>query len=177
MKKAEARLRNKRNQRTALKKAERKKELRKAAPHLEPKGGPTGIPTIGVAQFPDKDFHFWLAHGVNYIVSDHENGTWEPVFDDIYKGTTPTPDEITTVLLARYPDTKNWTVNTKAAVAWAVTDRAVVHVYYKEVQRRVASAHPELERDEVEDLAMKPHQPIVWGVFKYLRDRLLSRRV
>jgi hypothetical protein len=125
--------------------------------------------------FPDEQLLFWLAHGVNYMVSDYDQGLWNPLFEGIYEGKFTEPPELAQAIMLRYQDQKEWPVEAKAAVAWTVSERHIVYIYYREVLRRLRSSHPDVE--DLEALARQPHQAQVWEVFKFLKDKLLGKKV
>ena len=116
--------------------------------------------------FPDDQYHFWLAHGINYILSNYEEGLWEPLFPDIY-GENPTiPTEVAQVLVDKGLDnaaTGNTSRPYQVAIAWAVTPRNVVYIYYREVLRRLLISDPKCD---AETMAVLPGQPVVWEVFR-----------
>lgn len=41
-----------------------------------------------------EDHVFWIAHGINFIHSDLDQGIWDPLYPEIYQGTLPTPETI-----------------------------------------------------------------------------------
>jgi len=125
--------------------------------------------------FPDEQFRFWLAHGVNYIVSDYENGIWEPMFPSIYENTAVDSAVIAKTITTKFtPLTdkeKHWPKAGKTAMSWSLMTREVVYIYYREViQRLKASLKGKDVETTVEELATSPGNPIVWGVFKYMLD-------
>ena len=122
--------------------------------------------------FPDTQMFFWLAHGVNHILSDHEKGLWTPLFEGIYEGNLSSPNAIAEGLMAKYAGVTEWPIEAKAAIGWAVSNRKIVYIYYKEALRRLAACHPE---EELETMAIQPHQPEVWSLFAYMKNKVLNR--
>lgn len=130
---------------------------------------------IPLSIFPDEQYLFWLAHGVNHMVSDYEQGIWRPIFEGIYEGQLFQPAELAQTVMAQYQNLTEWPLEAKAAVAWTVTDRNVVYIYYREALRRLRTSYPEVE--DLETLVKQPHQAQVWEMFKFLRDKLLHKKV
>jgi len=156
-------------QKKALKRRRRANTKKKQANRLKVKG-----PKIKVTpeMFPDKQWVFWLAHGVNYILSDYSTGTWKPLFDEIYEDKDLEPEALAKRLLGKFGEEKeNWTPDAKAAVAWTIQDRSVVYVYYKAALRKLLVADPECD---AKALARQPHQSTVWELFNFLKDKLLQ---
>jgi hypothetical protein len=157
----------KRRQKAALKSARRRANLAK-----QPKTKP--LSNLGTDQLSDEEWVFWLAHGVNYILSDYDQGVWSPLFEGIYEGKTMTPEEIAGEVMGQYTGVKEWPATAKAALAWTVSDRTVVHIYYREALRRALSTgvEPEVAREQIR----QPHNPVVWELFNFLQHKLLRRK-
>lgn len=130
---------------------------------------PEHVLQITTHTFPEVTFQFWLAHGVNYLLSDYEKNIWTPMFESIYQGKLLTPTEINRKLMERFSDMHAWTLSARAALAWTVTDRAVIYVYYKETLRRAQSYYQD---DDVDSRIREPQNVIVWSVFNLLKNKL-----
>ena len=161
----------KRRRKAAQRRATKRKDKTANARQTKPKG----FANVTLEEFPDEQLIWWLANGVNYLVSDYENGVWSPLVEGIYEGKVPSAEELARLVMARFADEKEWPIEAKAAVAWSVSDRNVVYIYYREVLRRLRTTYPDV--DDIEALARQPHQPQVWQVFKFLRDKLLKKGV
>lgn len=120
----------------------------------------------------DTQMCFWRAHGINYILSDYEEGVWTPVFEGIYDGNLPSAEEVAQLITARYQGVDPWPQEAKAALGWAVSDRKVVYIYYQEAIRRLKTTYPD---KNVESIALEPHQPEVWALFNYMREKVLKK--
>lgn len=134
---------------------------------------------ITEAMFPDDQMVWWIAHGVNNILSDYDNGVWSPMFEGIYEGHLPVLGEITQAILSKYnaPDAAgidHWPLEAKSALAWAVSDRNVVYVYYREAHRRLMAAHG--GDADIEAMARAPHNPLVWALFNYMKQQTLNHK-
>lgn len=126
--------------------------------------------------FSDEDYLFWLAHGVNYIVSDYDKGTWTPLFPGIYENppVMPEPEAVARGIMEKFnAQGPEWPVEGKAALAWAVTDKNVVYVYYREAVRRLRSNDP---TSDPEVVCRTAFNGIVWQVFGFMKERLLNRK-
>ena len=148
----------------------------KKAP-LPTSSSPNPLRSINVSSeaFSDTDLNFWICHGVNCIVSDYDNGNWTPLFEGIYEGNLPDPEDIAQTVMDKYNvNQQEWPVEAKAALAWTVNERSITYVYYREALRRLAAAHG--EDANLEALSREPHNPIVWAIFAYLKDKILKRK-
>ena len=161
--KNKARNHAKQAQKRALKNSRRKASY-------QPK--PRVKPTLDLeAVFPEDLQLFWRAHGINFILSDHETATWTPLFDSIYEpgASMPSLNDITQRVMSKFgTDSGNWPPEGRAALGWAVSSKETLFVYYQEALRRLPAV-------EGADLIRQPHNPLVWGVFQYLRTELASR--
>ena len=162
--------RAKRRQRDSMKAAARTKPYRKPNASVPS----TGLPLIGPETFSQDDFIFWLAHGVNYLLSDHEQGLWQPVFEEIYQGKLLQPQDMATGLMTRYSGMKEWPLEAKSALGWVVASRSLVYIYYRESLRRMGSAYPDV--DDHQAMIRLPAHPVVWGVFHHLKEKLLHKK-
>ena len=161
-----------RQAKAAIKAKERKAMGKKTPP---PAANPLNTIQVDDASFPTEDMIFWVAHGINCITSDYDTGTWTPMFDEIYRGHLPTPEAITQAVMDRYNvPNKEWPHEAKAALAWAVQERHIVYVYYKEAVRRLTAAHG--GDADIEGMARAPHNPLVWALFDYLKTKILNRK-
>lgn len=167
----------KRRQAAAEREKARRKALSKKKAEAKPKKATS--PVSGEVQVTDEQFSddqhlFWLCHGVNYLVSDHNQGLWTPLFPEIYEGTLPQPEQVADRVVVKYSAyPKEWPLEGKAALGWTVQSKEVVYVYYKESLRRLAARHPD---GDAEALCKLAHDPVVWGLFHFLKDRLLPSR-
>ena len=120
--------------------------------------------------FSDQQHQFWAAHGVNFIVSDHETGVWEPMFPDIYNGKALTFAEIAEAVVQKFGTSgREWDERGKAALAWTSTPREAIYIYYRECIRRQRVKTPE---GDVEALIKSPHNPVVWEVMHYMMSSM-----
>ena len=128
--------------------------------------------------FPEEDFLFWVCHGINSIVSDYDNGVWTPLFDGIYAGVLPDAETVIQTVMDKYNQAKGgpdaWPHEGKAALAWAVSDRKIVYIYYRESLRRLTAAHG--GDADIEGKARSPHNPLVWALFDYMKNKVLNRK-
>lgn len=174
----------KRRQAAALREAERRKmQSKKKAATVKTKkeklaeifqGAKEVALKMTDEQFPEEDYIFWLCQGTNYIVSDHEQAIWTPLFPEIYEGVLPQPEQIAERVVTKYSEYgKEWPLEGKAALGWTIQSREVVFVYYKESLRRLAARYPD---GDVDILCKQPHEPAMWSLFSFLKDRLLPSK-
>lgn len=170
-KKATPAIERRRQKKIIQKQVQRKEKQRLAKSQAKP----IKIPDVETRTFSDAQWVFWLAHGVNYLISDYDKGLWTPLFTGIYETPPrlPTPEEIAQGVMGKYHDTKEWPLEAKAALAWTVSDRKLIFVYYLESLRRTRGEQPEVD---VEALVREPHNPQVWSVFNFLKQKILHRR-
>jgi hypothetical protein len=128
----------------------------------------------GLEGFTDEDHLFWLAHGVNYLASDYEKGIWTPLFEGLYEGKTPTPEEITRAVLERYKgEGGGFIPEAQPVLAWTVQNKAVIYVLNREAERAVKTFAPDCH---ARPTARLPKQPAVWEVFDGIRQSVLTPR-
>lgn len=131
--------------------------------------------------FSDEQYRFWLAHGVNYLVSDYDNGLWEPMFPTIYEGGTVDSEMMATAITKKFAPLadkdKHWPKAGRTAMSWSLITREVVYIYYREALRRqkmvmknMKTTDTSTENLSVEELVVSPGNPAVWEVFKYMLD-------
>lgn len=164
-----------RKQKVAAKKKQRDKKraaLRKGQASTKPK---SGLPEVDADVFTPEELVFWLAHGVNYLVSDLSEGLWDPLFEGIYEDPPrlPDPEEIAGAVMAKYQGVKEWPNEGKAALAWSVHDRSVVYIYSREAYRRIQASSP--DADPMVH-AKEPANSTIWSMFEYLKTKILNRR-
>ena len=172
MTKNKTRDQTKRKQKAAL-----RSQQRDAAKKRIQKKGAAAPKVIQVTQeqFSDESYLFWLAHGINHILSDYKEGLWTPLFPDIYEsGKTPEPEQIAKTLLAKYEGVENWPVEGTVALAWSVQSREMVFAYYLEVIRQMKLLSPESNPDE---LSRRPHNAAVWRLFDTLKTKQQVRKM
>jgi hypothetical protein len=176
MKKDKEKSQQVRRARAAAKAKARRQEFKakKAAAEKKPEATSSDVPDD---MFPAASRLFWLAHGVNCLLSDYGKGTWTPLFSGIYEGRLPaSQDEISLAVINKFAGQKKMPQEAEAALAWSVSSPKLLYIYWCEAMRKMQHAHPEMEADEVELLVRRPAQSSVWDLFHYLRTRLLSRR-
>jgi len=157
----------KRKQKDALKKARRRAAQK---PALK-----TKKPLVTEEMFPDEDLLFWLAHGVNYMLSDYDTGTWTPVFEEIYEGAKLTPEDIARRVVDKYSDSvSSWPPEAEAALAWSVQPRESVYFYFLEILRRLKKKGH--SKEKIRQLAVAPHNGVVWGVFRGVFENMQEQK-
>jgi len=174
MKKHAAKVQNreKQKQKKALKDARRKATM-------QPKGKPKAPKSF---LLEGRALDFWRAHGANYILSDYDTATWNPMFD-IYDGidtVLPSLNTAAQTVMDAYKDKgKEWPPEGRAALGWVVSSPETLTVYYMAAVRKMADAHPELidnpECPPIGELVLDPHDATVWEVFAGLKNELAKR--
>jgi hypothetical protein len=154
-----------RNKRAQARRAEKKANAPNA--HVRHKiKTPAGFDT-----FSDDEALFWVAHGANYLASNYTTGLWDPVLPDMYEGTDPSPEALTTAILARYDREKGVDPRGRPVIAWTVLEKVIQYAYLREVWRAMKEADPECKpRSE----SRNPRHPIVWRVFRDIKRILLK---
>jgi len=110
--------------------------------------------------FPEADHLFWVCHGVNYLMSNYEEGLWTPLFPMLYEGNVPLIGDVTNAVLHGDAD--------KHTLAWTIHDRRIIWVYVQEAVRRLTAAG---YSEDVDQVAKRPHQPLVWEMFHQMRQK------
>lgn len=122
-----------------------------------------------ILNFEDSpEYLYWLAHGLNMLSSDYKEGTWTPVFPDIYEeGHQVTEDQISSYLIKHFnKDDKTWTEEGRRAVGWA---NSPITNIYAVVQKCTAEAQKN---------GADPKSPAcgpVWRLFGIMRDEIQNR--
>ena len=136
--------------------------------------------------FSDKQFRFWLAHGVNYIVSDYEEGLWDPLFPSIYEGKEIGAETMAQVITDKFAPLadkdKHCPKEGRTAMSWSLIPREVVYVYYRESLRSQAERMKDLKFTgtsstdlTLEQMVLQPSNANVWEVFKHLIDQVRDK--
>ena len=122
-------------------------------------GDPPTVPPLST-----EDHAFWVAHGINCLVSDFSTGEWKPLFEEIYTGRVPDITELTTRITA-YCGEDTEDPRRVRTLTWALLPATTLPLLVLEAERRCALAQP--EKDPAEE-ARRPHQPEVWGFLSSL---------
>jgi len=147
-----ARAHEKRKQAKALK--DRRKKAQKAkAQNQRPAGPPQ-------AEFPEVERTFWMLHGCNFLASDYTEGTWTPLFPEIYEGAEPTEETIASRLKkVAAPD--ELSPSERAVLGYALQPRQNHYAFKLNAERLVQATKGENHKV----VACQPHQPVVWKMF------------
>jgi len=115
-------------------------------------------------EWPDHQQDFWLANGVNYLLSDYEAGTWTPLFPDIYQEEPKVPNTETLLRqVLSLVENDEATPRQNSAIAWTMQGRGLVWSFAMKASRAVHEA------GDAEGKGLTaPHNPHVWGVFQRL---------
>ena len=120
----------------------------------------------------------WLTlHGLNYLASDFETGTWKPVVDiyapDYDMNSMPTGQEVLLKLHSEHYDTdkEQWSDLGKLLVAWCSVDPETMRIPCMVLISRLGGQANVAEA--VESL-VQPHHPKVWEFFQTeIRNRIV----
>jgi len=163
VKKDKAKRHQQQKQKKTLKKIRRAQAMKKAPPKTS---------KITEAVFSNERMAFWAAHGINCILSDYSKGTWTPLFEAIYESgpVTLTPEEVSGTLMGRFgPQGIGWPLEAKAAFSWMIQKREVMYAYYRTATRLLKDNDFSCDAEE---LAVQPHNSIVWGLFDELKQKI-----
>ena len=147
----------KNRQRRALKKTRRRKGKKRKPPAPTPSVIPKGA-------FPDDERAFWIAHGVNFLHSNFDEGVWNPLFPEVYEGKPIDMDRISNRLVAFVGGAEELTPEQQVVLGYAFQDRLAQYAFKLEAERRLQ----EKGDTEPEVTARLPHQPVVWELFHML---------
>jgi len=135
--------------------------------------------------FSDEQFRFWLAHGVNYLVSDYENGLWDPLFPSIYEGKEIGAETMAQAITEKFAPLadkdKHWPKEGRTAMSWSLMTREVVFVYYREALRRQketlkkSTSSYDTSNEAVLKLVISQGNATVWEVFKFMVDQVRDK--
>jgi len=164
--------RTKRNQKRALKEARR----RAAKPSAQERALAKAKKQVTQAvpeSFDETQHLFWMCHGVNFIMSDYESGTWTPLFEGIYEGRFPSPAEVGRTIMTHFgPDSGTWPPEGLQAMAWTMQPKATVYVYYQVALHKAHQAKVENPETEVS----KPANTHAWETFNMLKTELTRKQ-
>ncbi len=154
-------------QRKAAKQANRRKEYLRAKGRSQ-QGSASAEKRLAklIVDFEDSyEYVFWIAHGLNCLASDYNEGTWTPVFPDLYDdGVEITEERIGNYLKKHYTEKGNtWTEEGRRGVGWAGSPATNVYAIQ---QKCIAEA----EKNGVDP--KKPACGPVWRVFGIMRDKI-----
>ena len=116
-----------------------------------------------VPDITDEEYLFWLCHGINFLMSNDEEGIWDPMFDGIYEGQIPSEEQIVEKITKVFDLESEEPLTTvgQAVVGWSVSERNTIRIFKFEAERRIREKFPELDAAEE---AAKPHNPVVWSL-------------
>ena len=179
--------RNKRKQKAAAKSRKRAAQKHKAHTQTRPKKKTLFFKAPSLEVFTFEDHTFWLAHGCNYLASNHAEGVWEPLFDSIYwkqrddgssERDTVTPEQIARHILNKYKvHERGWAGHLgkpKILMAWSIQNRDTVWTYYQVCLQKLREKDPDCDAPT---LAKQPHNAVVWGVFNNLEAELAKKNL
>jgi len=168
---------NKQQARRTQKKAAKRRAREKLVAKRERTGPTKPAPMPGFGDFVSSgEYLRWLAHGANFLASDYEEGTWDPVFPEVYTGdpdnyNQANHDAFRKRLMDRYwnAKTEEWVgAEGKVIVAWATVTPEPAYVFYLEGIRLLADAGVE----EPFEVIWAPHNGIIWEFLNQIRARL-----
>jgi len=132
----------------------------------------------GLDKFTDDDHLFWVAHGVNYMVSDFDKAVWSPLYEEIYEGKSVSITDLVSRLSTKlgisedgqeYEDAL--TPEARAILAWTCQDKALIYTYSRVIEKAVAKGQSGEPNDPIiKETARRPKQTQVWEMFTKIRD-------
>jgi len=163
----------KRDTKKDRKRIERRRVKKAMAPNAHLRDRKRSNLPPGFARFTDDDYLFWIAHGINYLVSNYEEGVWDPLFDGLYEGRVPDSGAIERAILKRYPPEGEEPLSPEArpVLACAAQDKSVIFIVSREVERAVRKHD---RKCDVRSTARKPKHPAVWETFESIRTEILA---
>ena len=174
-KKNKDRAQNKRKQKKALATARRRKAMISPQQRAQARVEAAALIAKRAADAFDETQHlFWMCHGVNFLVSDYENGMWTPLFEGIYEGRFPSPAEVGRTIMTHFgPDAETWPPQGMQAMAWTMQPKATVYIYYQVALKKAVETRVEGSPDEA---VRKPANTYAWDTFNLLRTELAKRQ-
>jgi hypothetical protein len=138
-------------------------------------------PVITKEMFSDDEHAFWIAHGINHILSDWKEGTWTPMFPSIYEGIKVPLETIANILIGRMSEALEGKFGAEAlespksqvALAWAATPREIIYLFVNETQRRLKAKDPD---GDFLAQSKQPHNPVVWEVLNWMVSRMHAKK-
>ena len=112
---------------------------------------------VSPSMFSDQEHLFWIAHGVNFLMSDYDEGAWKPLFPEAYDPAATLSFEFLADRLKPLSELQSMTPNQKAALAYAFQNRTAHFGFKLGAERAVAKTEGSSAKD--------PHQPLVWEMY------------
>ena len=162
---------SKRRDKTALKRKQKKAALAKRA--IAKKTKSRRVRKSKPLMLPE-EYVFWVMHGCNFLVSDYDNGVWNPIFPEIYEGVTPQAEKVAERILDWFKDKEDKTLE-QLVIGWTAQEVKVIHIYYLGSIKGARDANPNLPPGEVLDEARKPMCSTTWEVFNMLKTDMSAR--
>ena len=154
----------KKRQKKALQKNRRRKAILKSGANKKA----TESMEVSTALFSEDEHLFWIAHGVNFLMSDYDEGSWSPLFPEAYDPAATLSFEFLADRLKPLSELESMTPNQKAALAYAFQNRTAHYAFKLGAERAV--------KDKEGVSAKDPHQPFVWEMYhEKVMTRVLSR--
>lgn len=128
-----------------------------------------------VPDITEDEYVFWLCHGANFLVSDQENGVWDPLFDDIYEDKLPTAENVAQRVINRFGMGEEGSPSPEAlaVLAWTVSDKSAIRVYRYEALNRMSKKDPLCDAEKA---VKRPANSVVWDLMNQVRDRVLAQQ-
>lgn len=139
-------------------KKEKSRRVKKAKPLMQP-----------------QEYVFWVMHGINFLVSNYDEGIWDPLFPEIYEGVLPSAETVAQRILHRFKDKKD-DPREGLSIGWSVQPISTIHIYYLASVKAARVANPESSPAEVLELAKKPMSPYTWKIFNLLGIELARKK-
>jgi len=113
-------------------------------------------------------YPWWVVHGLNYLASDYEAGTWTPLFE-IYEGEKPpTRDQVIARILRDHKPEEEPELSPAGLLlmSWTLSPPAAIFTFAEGVK-----AHLQSKGRDPEEVRT-PHDGDVWHYFQRIREAL-----
>lgn len=115
-------------------------------------------------------YPFWILHGANFLMSNYTEGTWDPLFPQIYAEDykmLDTPEAAATAVLntamQKYGQQETWPLRGTTAVSFAISPMLTSYTFYRQALNAIRLKHP---GENALELIRKPCQNEVWKMFE-----------
>lgn len=120
--------------------------------------------------FSTEEWSFWIAHGINYLLSSYSEGIWNPLFPEIYGGKSISRESIAQRASSHF--SKDEDPLKLYVLAWCVHTKRTIFTYKQAAELLVKGNDPETNSTE---RAKEPRCDEVWKLFDNLAKEIQKK--
>lgn len=116
---------------------------------------------VGGPLLSEEDSVFWLAHAINFLSSNYDEGEWAPLFPEVYLGKLDTTTITARLFSVAEKDGPDMSGRERAILAYAMQGAYAHYAFMKKAEQTLQAAGVE----DAHEAARQPRQPLVWQMF------------